>query len=230
MKAVKLLFIAASVLMLSAFDWQLEDKTRDYGVVMMPNFYSATLPQHGFMGKPTGRMEKIGYYTAMRFVSRNDGGVYVFGTEKVTRYASRNGFSWGGGTPGTYRSMYTKPGVYDLTAFYFMGNKQKHDAKKCGNLSFSIGKDEVVVIKGPKPATPIEDYFGRFLYSRFIPDAFRFTNLPDGYREDAKDDLAKGRKLKVVELKSDNPKAYEACVKQAMAEDDARRKKHYTKK
>lgn len=201
-------FVAAAVLAVSGWGWGDMYSAEVY----LPNYYSVSSRETNVFGHPF-QQEKH-YLTSATFINHDTGKRMSIGTPSTS---SRNFMG-----PSAYSSLAVNPGQYDLETYTFAGNKVTYDQQKCGHIGFKIAKGETVVLKGPQPAEKIIKVGKGIFQGEDWKPVYVFKNLPGtrDYSDPASNVKGKSR---VVELKSDNPKAYAACTAEDVAKWEKRR-------
>ncbi|MDE1152243.1 MAG: hypothetical protein PW788_06885 [Micavibrio sp.] len=105
------------------------------------------------------------------------------------------------------------PGHYELTDWKIGEFPSSYNAAKCGKIAFDITSHDLLVFKSLRPLT-FKGQYNILLSTRTI-DMAEFAGLPP----DAEDYIKANYKgalvdhtLKVVDLASDNPQAFQQCV------------------
>jgi hypothetical protein len=173
------------------------------GVAIMYSFYEEASPSRTMFGKPIIMNKK--YFSFAKVKNQTTGEKFEIG--RMMGYSSY---------PSLQRYSFTSlpPGHYDVVQWGIGGIFTEYQPEKCGNIGFDITENDILVIKGLKPLS-IGDS-GQLLGNTHRANFVEFSVLPDDYfqfiQENHKE-LQEGRTIKVADLKSDNPAAFEECVR-----------------
>lgn len=147
------------------------------------------------------KMMKMDMVARAYFKNRDTGKTYMVGNSDMLLKSS---------DPYAYSSL--PPGHYNLHSFN-IGTESywevKYDSASCGNIGFDVGPNDLVYIKGMRPAAAKSTMGIR--HAELVEFSYTPKNLKETLARKYPD-LA-GRNFKIPSMKSDNPAAFAACVK-----------------
>ncbi|HYD17429.1 MAG TPA: hypothetical protein VEF76_02990 [Patescibacteria group bacterium] len=167
--------------------------------VAMYSFYSEISPYNGIFKKGIQARSYFSYINARNTAT---GRVETIGQVSGSRY----------GVHSPYSVDIIPAGTYEVLSWGIGGVQTDYDADKCGHIRFTANENEIAVIKGLKPlAITGAGIFGLARETKYVS----FSVLPETYAAHIRKgypDLAASRNIRVLNLASDDPKAFTACV------------------
>jgi hypothetical protein len=179
-----------------------------YGVVVTPVFYEEVAP-YIVPILATKESQRISFFTSSVFKNRETGETIIAGKERGESYQREEDVF-------RYHITRTPQGHYDLVSWSIGGTQNPYNEKKCGKVGFDISGEDILVLKGVRPAAighaSIETIIGtRTIRGATFPE---FSALPGDhleYMQHHYSELLSGRKIRVVVPQAENPTAFKAC-------------------